>query len=308
MKLRYVILLSILTSLNAHSDGIPILMYHEVVSDASKINEDDTVVSVSTFNSQMKWLKENNYVTISLSQLSAYMNGTFAFPPNVNPIIITFDDGWHNQLNALPALNRYNFKATFNIIAGYPGNSPLYMNWDRIKMLHANGHEIASHTMTHPQQMRFEDSFYEIQESKKRIEYVLNTDSVAIAWPNGYYTTGMVDIAVKSGYQVAQTVDENWCTAMHRDLTGTPECKWLTKNRPGQNKMTLKRIFIDGRCSIDEFGNWVRRGHSSICKNSDKPRAVGRPKAAPIPPFLTLYDDGIYDRELRDEIDIDNRG
>jgi len=66
-------------------------------------------------------------------------------------VCVVFDDGWKSQLDALPVLDQYGFKATFGIIAGYV-NNPLhnkYMNWQEIHNLRSQGHDIESHTLSH---------------------------------------------------------------------------------------------------------------------------------------------------------------
>ncbi len=63
-------------------------------------------------------------------------------------VCIIFDDGWKNQLNAAPILERFNFKATFAIVTSYVG-CPDYMSWDEVAGLAKRGHDIESHTVSH---------------------------------------------------------------------------------------------------------------------------------------------------------------
>lgn len=63
-------------------------------------------------------------------------------------VCIVFDDGWKNQLDALPILESYGFKATFAIVTGYT-SYPDYMRWKDIRTLSSAGMDIASHTDTH---------------------------------------------------------------------------------------------------------------------------------------------------------------
>ncbi len=68
--------------------------------------------------------------------------------PNQKVVCIVFDDGWKNQLNALPILKQYDFIATFAIVTAYTAY-PDYMDWKDIRTLAAQGMDIASHTDTH---------------------------------------------------------------------------------------------------------------------------------------------------------------
>lgn len=68
-------------------------------------------------------------------------------------ITFSFDDGYRQTLNCvLPLLQKYNFKATFNIISGLVGQKiegleiAGWKEWQSVAWL---GNEIASHSMTH---------------------------------------------------------------------------------------------------------------------------------------------------------------
>lgn len=63
-------------------------------------------------------------------------------------VCIVFDDGWKNQLEAIPILQSYNYTATFGIITQYVGYSA-YMNWQDINTIAQKGMDIASHSNTH---------------------------------------------------------------------------------------------------------------------------------------------------------------
>jgi len=98
----------------------------------------------------------------SVAIVAEFNNGIFAPPPlpiqtyQPNPpspdekvVCIVFDDGWKSQLDAIPIMEQYNFTATFAIVASYT-NYPAYMNWAEIASVARKGHDIASHTLTHP--------------------------------------------------------------------------------------------------------------------------------------------------------------
>ena len=289
--------------------GIPVIMYHEVVTTKSGLSPNDTVVTISEFNKQMKWLHDNNYYTITVSQLAEYMknSNTLQLRKNKQPIVITFDDGWFNQLNAIPALQRYGFTATFNIIASFPGNNSSYMNWHIIKSLHDMGFEIASHTMTHPDNMPPENYSTEILGSKIRLESILHIPIKTIAWPDGFFNDDMTSVAISSGYEGAQSIDENWCTQDGISLEGSSSCQWLTGNSYSQDPFLIKRVFVDGGCSMDDFERWVTEQHSSTCVGVYQPRVIREP-VQPTSIGVNLIDDTNVIRSLRDTVDNTNDG
>ena len=96
----------------------------------------------------------------------------------------SFDDGFKSQYDyARPVLNSFNFKGTFYVIAGELTDQGQNLNWrygtwDEFKEMANEGHEIGSHTMTHPHLPQIpigsinqpNTVYYEIYQSKKLIE------------------------------------------------------------------------------------------------------------------------------------------
>lgn len=69
-------------------------------------------------------------------------------------VVFSFDDGLRDfKDNALPILNKYNMKASLNIISGFSDKTvvPHYdcLSIDDIRELHEQGFEIANHTNSH---------------------------------------------------------------------------------------------------------------------------------------------------------------
>ena len=87
---------------------IPVLMYHEIGSPEKSPGH--TGIPLSRFKEQIQYLDDSGYVALSLSDLIEHMRGTTVSPRGV---VITFDDGWKSQLQALPVLRKHNFKAAF---------------------------------------------------------------------------------------------------------------------------------------------------------------------------------------------------
>jgi peptidoglycan/xylan/chitin deacetylase (PgdA/CDA1 family) len=76
---------------------------------------------------------------------------------------ITFDDGYHgNATIAAPILERHNQRACFFVTTGWidsnhqawwdeeKGIETKWMTWDQVRSLRRAGHDIGSHTQTHP--------------------------------------------------------------------------------------------------------------------------------------------------------------
>ena len=79
------------------------------------------------------------------------------------PAVITysFDDGTYNQIRkAVPLLDKYYFKASFNLITYWE------QDWEGYKLAAKNGHEISSHTINHPN-LREQDLDSQLNELKE---------------------------------------------------------------------------------------------------------------------------------------------
>lgn len=130
---------------------LPIIMYHEIKT--FKLGKD--VISPYEFESDLKYLQANNYNTITLTQLIEYVYSDGTLP--VNPIILTFDDGYLNNYKyALPLIKKYNMKIVLSIIGKntddftrIPDNNIDYshLTWDQLNEMIASGLvEVQNHT------------------------------------------------------------------------------------------------------------------------------------------------------------------
>ena len=102
------------TQVSANLTGkivLPIIMYHELMLNKT----DKMVIAPWEFESDLKYLKNNDYNTIDMTQLIDYVYNKTPLPSN--PIILTFDDGYLNNYKyALPLLKKYNMKAVISLI------------------------------------------------------------------------------------------------------------------------------------------------------------------------------------------------
>ncbi len=182
------------------AQGVPILAYHRIY------NEDELYsVSTADFEEHMRYLKENGYTAISLAELFAARAGDKPLPDK--PIVITFDDGYADNLtSAQPIMEKYGMKGTVFIIGGSIGQ-PDYLTWEQIQELKSRGAEIGSHTMTHGalNEMPIPEREYEVEMSKKLLEEHLGVPVDYLAYPYGKYDNAMPDILRQAGYRGACT-------------------------------------------------------------------------------------------------------
>ncbi|HSH31454.1 MAG TPA: polysaccharide deacetylase family protein, partial [Candidatus Saccharimonadales bacterium] len=160
------------------------------------------------------------YHAIDFDQLTLALKHGAPLPPK--PVIITFDDGFANQLRGFELLQKYQTKATFYIVTGGEGSryciganrraglpcGDAYLNWDEIRRLDSSGLvTIGAHTIDHvalasrsaAEQQR------QIIGSKTEIEAQLGHPIRHFAYPAGSYNADVMTAVRAAGFATAVT-------------------------------------------------------------------------------------------------------
>lgn len=189
---------------------MPILVYHHVVPGRASGAEGARTLFVTPdgFETQLKYLKDNGYQTVSFSDLADYLD--YGTPLPEHPIILSFDDGWANQYQyAFPLLQKYGFTGTFYVVTGYLDHQN-FMTVEQLKTMIAAGMAIGCHSRTHPALPslgigpRLKD---EIAGSKAWLEQQLGVAIDTFAYPYGAYSQATVAAVKAAGFRTARTVD-----------------------------------------------------------------------------------------------------
>jgi peptidoglycan/xylan/chitin deacetylase (PgdA/CDA1 family) len=187
---------------------IPIIEYHY-----SEYNVDNQVMMTTDwFESQIGWLADNGFTTLSAADLIAYMNGG-VFPQK--SVILSFDLGTARRDNfinvIIPTLEKYKFTALFfllvndNVITDTCDNSGKFC-WDDLRQWQQEGiASIESHGITHPDyatlttaQMRWDaGQAFTIISSK------LGTAPLGFAYPFDSIPSQAPKVIQSLGYQFA---------------------------------------------------------------------------------------------------------
>ena len=102
----------------AQKEGVlvPILMYHSILKDPQRAGMH--VLSPDTLEQDLRYLKDHGYTTVSMQQLLDAVYQDAPLPDK--PVVLTFDDGYLNNLTyVLPLLEKYDMKATISIVGAY---------------------------------------------------------------------------------------------------------------------------------------------------------------------------------------------
>lgn len=184
---------------------LPVLMYHSILPENK--GRGRYTVSVEKLERQLISLAESGYESISLETLLKHGEVEAAIP--AHPIVLTFDDGTIDQyLYAFPLLTKYGFTATFFVVTGWINHEGILSDENIIEMRKA-GMSFGSHTHSHPflDQLDTTEILYELQESKRILEQILNEPVHYLAIPGGWYSQNVLEIAENIGYKLICTSD-----------------------------------------------------------------------------------------------------
>ncbi|WP_312470168.1 polysaccharide deacetylase family protein [Neobacillus sp.] len=181
---------------------VPILMYH-AIDEYKGEGLKDLFVTPANFELQMRYLKDKGYTLLTFERWDEVNK--------VNkPILVTFDDGMKNNLNAFRILqelkdDRFQPAATEYVIAGYIDSGSYRLSTEDIKeMVNSGIFSIQSHTMSHADLPKITNYEEELNASKEKIEQITGKPVIAIAYPFGHFNDKVVE-ETKKYYKFATT-------------------------------------------------------------------------------------------------------
>ena len=190
---------------------IPILMYHAIhVMDPSEAANAGLIVDPTTFESHLQALKEAGYYTLTPDE--AYKSLTEnVLPENKKVVWLTFDDSLKDfYTNAFPLLQKYQMKATNNVITGFvqAGREDM-LTLDEIKEMKEKGMSFEDHTVNHPDlsTATADQQTLELRDSKAFLDDNLSQKTTTVAYPSGRYSDATLQIAESLGYKMGLTTN-----------------------------------------------------------------------------------------------------
>lgn len=165
-------------------------------------------------------------------------------------VSLDFDDGWLSVYqNALPILNAAGLKSTQYIIADYLAGDDWYMSQAQILEMQSQGHEIASHTRSHPHlpELTSEQKQEEIAGSLQILQAAGLSPIRVLAYPYGEFTADVIQKTVAAGYQGGRT-------ALASDGG---------YNDPTTDPYRLKTQSVELNTSLDEIKGWIDTARQS---------------------------------------------
>ena len=164
-----------------------------------------TNISVTDFETHLKYLLENNFQLLTFSEAISYLQSS---SPQKKTAVITIDDGYKSfYRNGLPLLKKFNVPATLFINTETIGGD--YMTWDELNDAVNSDVEIGNHTHSHkffldlPESSRYSIFTDEIELSQSIIKKKLNIEPKVFSFPYGELDIKMKDIVMQAGFVAA---------------------------------------------------------------------------------------------------------
>lgn len=220
---------------------IPIVMYHYVrVVDKQKDPLGyELSINPTDFEKQMKYLKDQGYTTLHLSDL-------LDKKVPKKSIVLSFDDGYEDFYTAaLPILQKYGFTASNAIITGMIAAHE-HMTNDQIRACIQAGIEITSHTVNHLDMAKLTKAQLkkQVSESKDYLEKTFGITVIGFIYPSGKYNDLAVQMVKDEGYKIAATTQYGEANLEKNNMLLLPRVR--IDNRDGYNGFVKKLEAIEG--------------------------------------------------------------
>jgi peptidoglycan/xylan/chitin deacetylase (PgdA/CDA1 family) len=209
----------------ARTMPVPILMYHVIADAPAGTPYPQLWVGPALFRAQMLALHRAGYRAITLGQAFAGWEHGRPLPPR--PVVLSFDDGYAGDATrAAPFLHRLGWPAVLNLELRnvQPGD----LTVAQVRTLIADGWEVDSHTVDHPDlttvgpsQLRFE-----LVASRRELRRRFGVPADFFCYPAGRFNTTVVAAVRAAGYAGATT-----------ELPGSA--------KPGGDPYELPRVRVD---------------------------------------------------------------
>ncbi|MDX7992130.1 polysaccharide deacetylase family protein [Xenorhabdus sp. psl] len=242
--------------------GIPLLTYHHILQDKEnkRFLHTSTTTSLTAFRSQMAYLKQMGYTTISLYELEGYLNGSLNLPARV--IGLTFDDGLKSVYRyAYPILKENGQKATLFVISSrikrhpqkWDPNSLQFLSLSELSSMQ-NIFDFQSHTHflhrlgKNKQPILFNRTYhtilYDFERSRRSLTQ-FNPHVLYLSYPFGGYNPKAMKAAEQSGFHLAVTTIQG-------------------KVKLGDNPFSLKRLYILRTDPIEKMAKMIANKPDSM--------------------------------------------
>jgi peptidoglycan/xylan/chitin deacetylase (PgdA/CDA1 family) len=179
-------------------------MYHVVGPTPPGAALPGLYVSREDFARQLRWLADRGYHAVTLRAVYLYWRGRRPLPPR--PIVLSFDDGYREQFTiAAPLLEEHRWPAVLNLEYAHLVHEDL--TGPMIRRMLADGWELDSHTLTHPDLTAVDAPSLrrEVTRSRKLLQRRFGVPVDFFCYPGGSFDARVVGAVRAAGYLGATT-------------------------------------------------------------------------------------------------------
>lgn len=202
----FIVLFIVLGIYIVSNRSTPILMYHAIEKDKSG----NFFVSPQVFYEQMKFIKDHGYRVLDLADYCRLITEKKKLPRK--SLVITFDDGYKNNLEAIKILSHFNFPATIFIVSANINIEECLSYQDITSFLKTTPVKIGSHSLTHEYLPEVDDTQLakEIKNSKIVLENFFSTEIKTFSYPKGGFNEKALKTVKEAGYLCACTTNRGF--------------------------------------------------------------------------------------------------
>lgn len=229
---------------------IPVLMYHDVQDIPKSTN--NNVIPKALFEEQLKWLKDNNYTSITEQEFIDAYQGKISLPKN--SVLITFDDGFKSIKTIVnPLLKQYDMHAISFIIGSYINRPEWHLTESEIQEIAQDqrvsfeSHTYDLHRDGKQRGILNETSIDSIVEDNQKNERILHHKTNILCYPFGIFNDNAINGLKKANIPFAFAIKSGKATWVELNQTKTSPFGDV------QNPLALPRVRIDGDISLDTF-------------------------------------------------------
>lgn len=229
--------------LSGRGSPIPVLMYHHVEDlgpDATEGKKDWTV-SVDAFRSQMAYLEEHGWTSISSTMLAAYLLDGQPLPPR--PVMISVDDGNRSFYeNGWPIMQETSLRPVMFLVPSFAEYSG-YVNWDEMRSMVAGGAWVGSHSYSHRNLREVPESelAWEMGDSRAILESQLGVTVDGFCFPYGGRGEAALAVIEDYGYRTGYSLNPIY---------------WQRPEEP----FFIGRLRVDYRTTMEDFSDLLPGG------------------------------------------------
>jgi peptidoglycan/xylan/chitin deacetylase (PgdA/CDA1 family) len=201
----------------------PIMLMYHAVTQGSGTPTWPWAVSMQRFRKQLDFLVAEGYTTPTMSELVS--KPTDKWPGRT--AVITFDDGYVDNLAACEELQKRGMRASWFIVSGSVGKRPMWpadgrpsgrlLNAAELREMQESGIEIGSHTVSHMRLTEVDDArlAQELVDSRVALENMLGNAVKSFAYPYGAWDERCAEAVKQAGYAAACTTRTGWALRDH---------------------------------------------------------------------------------------------